>query len=338
MRALITADIHLNDNLRDFHRISFLRTFRDICRTHRADIAIVLGDITDKKDNHGSWLVNQVADHFYRLAGICQNVIVLRGNHDYLSPEFPFYRFLQRIDGVSWINTPTEGQLLSTAIRKALGRTLWLPHTDNPQRDWKGLDTKAFELIFTHQTFKGATAGFGRKLEGIDPEELLPGNAVIVSGDIHVPQNLGRVRYVGAPYTVNFGDSYEPRVLLLEGNKMTSIKCTGPQKRLVEAQSLDEFKIRCDKVANTRDLIKARITVDNLGSWPAIKESIKSWCDKHGLVAHTIQPILLPSTHMKERATADTQRSDQQRLKDYGKLRNMDGPTLKTGLSLLEEQ
>src|SRR5580704_4024253 len=141
MISLLTADIHLNELVRDSYRTNFLRTFRDLCRTHQVDIAVILGDLTDRKDNHGAWLVNQVADHFYKLAGICDSVIVLRGNHDYLSPETPFYRFLVRIDGVSWVNKPTEGQLLSTGLLKSLGRTLWLPHTDDPKRDWKDLNT-----------------------------------------------------------------------------------------------------------------------------------------------------------------------------------------------------
>ena len=337
MRSLIAADIHLNDNPRDDYRIRFLRTFRDLCRKYHIDIAITLGDLTDKKDNHSAWLVNQVADHFYRLAGICKDVIVVRGNHDYTNAEWPFYRFLQRIDGITWINSPTEGSNISENAAQAFGESLWLPHTDNPKRDWKDLNTKDCNYIFCHQTFKGATAGFGRQLEGIDPEELLPGGATILSGDIHVPQKLGRVIYIGAPYTVNFGDSYDPRILMVNGDKMASIECEGPQKRLIEANSLDEFKSRCKKCADTGDLIKARIAVDNLASWPAIKEGIKSWCDKQGLVVNTVQPILMPSVRMKERATADTQRSDQQRLKDYAELRNVDGLTLKAGLALLEE-
>jgi predicted phosphodiesterase len=95
MPSLIAADLHLNDSPRDDYRHRFLRTFRDLCRTHRINTAIVLGDLTDKKDNHCAELVNAVADHFYRLEGICQNIIVLRGNHIYISPDHPFFVVLR---------------------------------------------------------------------------------------------------------------------------------------------------------------------------------------------------------------------------------------------------
>ncbi len=335
MRALITGDIHLNDNIHDDYRIRFLRTFRDLCSTQKVDTAIILGDLTDKKDNHGAWLVNQVVDHFYKLADICKNVIVIKGNHDYLDPEWPFYRFLQRIDRVFWINRPTIHRFVETGV------FLCLPHTSNPKRDWKDLDTKHLDarhndFIFCHQTFKGATAGFGKQLEGIDPDELLPGNASIISGDIHEPQQLERVTYVGAPYTINFGDNYGPRVLLLDGDRRMSIKCPGPQKRLIEADSLAEFKKLCEKRARPKDMIKARIAIKDLVSWSALKEDMRSWCNEQELVVHTIQPILNSGSRMKERVV-EAQRSDQERLRDYAKLRNVDGLVLKTGLSLLEE-
>jgi DNA repair exonuclease SbcCD nuclease subunit len=337
MRALITADLHLNDNVRDSYRHLFLRTFRDLCRKHKVDTAIVLGDLTDAKDKHSAWLVNQVVDYFHRLAGICENVIVLMGNHDYSSENLPFFKLLQRLERVYYVYRPIAGINAPTPVFRSLGRHLWLPHTANPKKEWAGLDTQGAELIFAHQTFNGANVGFGRKLEGIDPDELLPGKARIISGDIHVPQTFGRVTYVGSPYLVDFGDDFEPRILLLDGNKTTSILCDGPQKRLIEATSIEDAKRECEKVAAEGDILKLRIAVDSIEHWPETREAIREWCTKQGLVPHIVQPLLKAKSSMASKQTVSAARSDVQVLNDYGRLRKVEEPVLKTGLSLLEE-
>src|SRR5205814_1607714 len=101
---------------------------------------------------------------------------------------------------------------------------LFLPHTNNYKRDWKGLDFSKYQWIFAHNTFQGANIG-PRRLEGI-PTSIFPRNAKVISGDIHVPQHFGPIEYVGAPYRIDFGDDYEPRVLFLS---------TKDEKRCIES-------------------------------------------------------------------------------------------------------
>jgi hypothetical protein len=86
---------------------------------------------------------------------------------------------------------------------------LWLPHTRDWQQDWRSIDMRGARRILTHNTFAGAVGANGVELGGI-PLDALP-NVPIISGDIHSPQRNGRLTYVGAPYTVDFGDEYEPR-------------------------------------------------------------------------------------------------------------------------------
>jgi hypothetical protein len=339
IKALVTADWHFSENPRDDYRHKWQIALRKMIKRYSVSTLIVLGDLTERKDRHSAQLTNQVVDHFYKLAGICDNVIVLRGNHDYVLPDYPFFRLLQRLEGVYYIGQPIDGINAPTPVFRSLGRHLWLPHTANPKKEWAGLDTQGAELIFAHQTFNGANVGFGRKLEGIDPDELLPGKARIISGDIHVPQSSGsRVIYVGAPYLVDFGDSFEPRILLLDSNGRTqSIQCSGPQKRLIEAASAEEAKRKCEKVAAEGDILKLRIAVDSIERWPETREAIREWCTKQGLVPHIVQPLLKAKSSMASKQAVSAARSDSQVLTDYGKLRKVDEPVLKTGLSLLEE-
>jgi hypothetical protein len=346
MRTLITADIHISDNSRDEYRIKFLKTFRDLCRKYKVDTAIVLGDLTEAKDNHSAELVNQIVDHFYKLAGICKDIIVLKGNHDYLTPETPFFRFLQRIEGVTWVNAPTDEKNASTTVLKRFGACLWLPHTTNYKRDWEGLDLNRYDRIFAHQTFNGVLMGPGRQpFNGGVPLDVLPQTEPdqVISGDIHIPQQLGPVTYVGAPYTVDFGDDYSPRVILLEIDgsgrfgSLQSIPCLGPQKQLVEMSTIGDL----NKFTNMHrgDILKIRVarTHAQMDRWHQMKNEIRQWCEKNGFIPYTIQPVIDQSKRMIASKEISESRSDEQILRDYGKLRSVNDPILKTGLSLLRE-
>ena len=329
MKTLITADLHLNDNPRDAYRHKFMRWFLDLAKKHKVDRIIVAGDLCDEKDRHPAVLVNQVVDYFYQLAEVCP-VTVLKGNHDYLDPEHAFYGFLRRIENVSWINNPTVEDVGNKS------HDLFLLHTTNYKHDWKGLNFKTPSYIFCHQTFNGAAVGFGRHLDGI-PLDIFPKNVRVISGDIHVPQQLGPVTYVGAPYTVDFGDQYQPRVLLIDGDKIKSIPVDGPQKRLVEAEAGKHIpEINTD--LNKGDIIKFRIGVKNVDQWPEIKAEIKAWCEKHGFIPHAIQPVLRrDETGIKSTKAKASNKSDEQILREYALRRDLDKNLLSTGLFLLDK-
>lgn len=229
MTTLVTADLHLSDKLRDAYRHVAMKTIRGIIKKDRSIKQLVInGDLTEEKDYHSAELANAVADHIYEFSQLV-SVIINCGNHDYVSIDCPFFRFLSHIKNIQWISKPGY---VETETR----RSFFLPHTNNWKRDWKGLDFKGYDWVFAHQTFNGAAVGFGRELEGI-PLTVFPKGVQVISGDIHVPQKLGCVTYVGAPTLIDFGDSYTPRVLLIENSgKLVSIPVPGVQKRLVKAE------------------------------------------------------------------------------------------------------
>ena len=96
--------------------------------------------------------------------------------------------------------------------------------------------------------------------------------AKVYSGDIHTPQKAGPVTYVGAPYLVDFGDDYAPRVIVLDGNKEISVPVPGPQKRLIiwGDNQLD---------AKPGDILKIRVhfTPKDSGSWWNVRDDINAW-------------------------------------------------------------
>jgi DNA repair exonuclease SbcCD nuclease subunit len=232
MSALVIADLHLSVKARDEYRFAAMQTIASLIEKHKPRALIILGDLTEEKDYHPATLVNDVSDVIYSFAQLCP-VYILMGNHDYTSADCPFFHFLRRIKNVHWI---TKVSRIDMTVW-GLGDCLFLPHTRDWKTDWAKLphleEVDDLDFVFAHNTFEGAESEHGKRLSGI-PLEALPNGIPVISGDIHTPQTIGQVTYVGSPYRVDFGDTFEPRALLLgRGGRMTTLPVTGTTKRLL---------------------------------------------------------------------------------------------------------
>lgn len=346
-RILVTADLHLSDNPRDRYRLEFQKQLRAIVKKHKVEMVLILGDLTEEKDRHGAWLVNRIVEAMVRLAKLCP-VVIIRGNHDYVDVSAPFYTFLRHVPGITWVNVPTEAKDLPLPLLQRLGRVLLFPHGSDPLQS----DRERFDWVFTHQTFQGAHVGHGQQMRGLPLDTF--GKAAVISGDIHVPQMLGKmIHYVGAPYTVDFGDKYQPRVLLLRdrgkelGKKkawtVASIPVSGPQKRLVELGSVGELKHHPTvntKYCNPGDILKVRVLIDakQKADWANIRQTVREWGAKQDFIIHTVEPVMLESIRgtNKKKVRKSTAKTDKELLAAYVKARGIEPLTAKMGFKLLE--
>ena len=339
MTVLITADLHVSDNPRDDYRWTWLKKLPALLRKEKVELLIILGDLTESKSDHSAELVNGLVTGLHNVTTICP-IIVLQGNHDYLSsPDNPYFAFLQRIEGISWVGRATpirELPNVPATVSRSLGRAGFFPFTPNYERDWANIDFKGFDLAFMHQTFANALSDSGFKLEGI-PLSYFPKNLQIISGDIHRPQTLGPLTYVGSPYLIDFGDSFEPRILLIEDNgKMQSIPCTGPQKRLVEVKSIAELAKQ--RQLNEGDILKVRLEIapGQHAEWPELAAKVRAWGADNGYLIHLVQPVVTALERGSAKAIkAKANKTDEQLIQEYAKSRGLDERTEKTGLTLL---
>jgi hypothetical protein len=321
-KYLVTGDIHLNDNPRDAYRHEFMsKTLPALIKKHSVVRLILLGDMTDDKDRHGAWLVNKVMEHLNNLTKLC-HITILKGNHDYLDEHNPFFEFTKYVY-VNWINRPVTEQQFT-----------FLPHTNNHQRDWK--DIKFGKYVFCHNTFAGAKAEHGRVLTGI-PTSVFRAGTVVISGDVHVPQRLGPIIYAGAPYHINFGDDYEPRVLLLD-DKLTSIRMPGPKKRLIELDLTQYDTISWTAAEGDILKVRAHINTKQMAGWAHIKDGIRDYGEKNGCIVHSIHPIVEYTPINDDKHTSRRHRSDDELLRSYGKARGVDDKILQVGLRLMEQR
>ena len=322
---LITSDFHWNDLSRDSYRHSYVDTiFREIKR-NRVSQLLILGDLTDVKNNHDAWLVNAVFEHIRRLSRACF-VTILKGNHDYTTPSYPFFKSLGLLSHVRWVNEPWARD----------DDTLFLPHTNDYKKDWQGLKIKTYKLVFTHNTFEGALAEHGKELSGI-PRTVFSKGQTVISGDVHVPQKLGPIIYTGSPYPINFGDSPDKHMILLdEDNKISYISYDGPSKVMIDIPGLDvPMEIKGLKKG---DMIKVRVRISGgeLGDFQKFKEEITAQLEEIGCIVNMIQPIVDRGDPVQV-GKRIRKRTDEEVLEAYSSATGVRETAKKTGLRLLRK-
>ena len=200
-KLLLTCDWHLSENPRDAYRYGAVEQIRKLIREHKVNDLFILGDLTDYAGGHSDLFVNRVVELLASLASeTCVHIV--RGNHDASDPAVPFFRFVNAIERCRYITETTGWEVEDK-------RVLLIPNGAWPQP----ANTLGWDMIFTHETFSGAKAEHGKTLSGLRlPFEPVP----IFSGDVHVPQRQGMVTYIGAPTAIRFGDTYHPRVLIMD--------------------------------------------------------------------------------------------------------------------------
>ena len=288
-KILITSDLHLTDQPNDSYRFDFLTHLIDVIKEESVKNVFLLGDLTDRKNNHSAELVNAIIKSLTELAKLCP-IHILSGNHDYVNSELPYFLFLNKgYEDITMYAEPTQIGNDSTHFGY-VNPILMLPHSRNPVTDWKDLEfNPKTKLIFMHQTITGSQASNGAIMEGLSTEFIqdIFGKIPIISGDIHVPQTLGTVTYVGSPYHVHFGDhKIDPRYFIMElkTNKITEHHYEAAPRKIkltvLHPEDLSDYEFK------PGDQIKIDLKL-NKADWvnhDQYKTTIKAFCEANELV------------------------------------------------------
>lgn len=330
MNFLISTDLHLSDRSRDRHRFGLFSWLAKQQEKHNVDATFLLGDMTESKDRHSSILVNKIVEE---LIGLKPPVYVERGNHDGTSAESPYFRFLNCIEGLRFVIEPTYDPDLDVAfVPHCAGQAIF-------DSACKQMPRKPGMLLL-HNTFQNALAETGARLAGLatSPIDLLkPGR--VYSGDVHVPQQCGPVAYVGAPYHVRFGDRFEPRVLLLKGDKEIDLHFDCPRKLTLTVRDADD--ITNNEELQRGDQVKLLIEMapEDAVNWQACKQRIIAACREGGLEVFGAELKMDEPKH-HERVRLDDEprgRTPHDILKAYCKAENVPANIKQVGFDLLED-
>lgn len=337
-RIFITSDLHLTDRSTDTYRFDLFPWLEKRILSEEADYLFILGDVTDQKDNHSSALVNRVVSE---LRGIRDRtgveVYVLKGNHDYTDEGEPFFRWLSE-PGLQFISKPTT-------LRLSGKEFLFLPHTRRYIAEWKGQPIKKADFILAHQTFVGAVASNGMEMEHGIPRGVFnkaKEGCLVISGDIHVPQRIGRVEYCGAPYPITFGDSYSPRVLYFDGKKLKSIPRNTIRKATIDVpfdcEDFQEF-FQQQNVSGG-DQIKARIVIpqEHLESLSECRLAALDALKELGVVVSSVEARVVSTNRtVQKRRDEKSRHTDPSKvLRSYCKTFEIGQDAYRAGLEIIK--
>jgi len=273
---IICSDLHLTSEAVDEYRWGVFPFLTEKIQelSAGAKTLFILGDLAQQKDYLTAKLVNRLVwalVNLYRSTGL-HKIIILRGNHDGVDGKVAFFEFLNTL---AFIKVVTVPEITSLDLR----RIALLPHTKTPSADWAALDFAKCKYIFMHATAPGAIAESGTVLEGDKEIAFLKDvsyQARILSGDVHVPQRIGKIEYIGAPYPIRFGDDFEGRILVLQG--MKELEWHYPTIRKVMArirtgEDLNKYHLRPKDQVNV--IIQLKPEEGHL--WIPYKEAALAW-------------------------------------------------------------
>lgn len=275
--AILTTDLHLTSDRLDGYRFDVFDRIEELRRKYSAKTLLVLGDVTDAKDNHPAKLNCAIAHSFAKCG---MRTIINQGNHDYLQKEWPYLEYLNLIEGLTFITRPTR-----------IGDWLFIPHSRTLPLPGLHLVDPTLTHVFLHQTVTGAMASNGQIMEGEIASTGLPHAATVkyYSGDIHVPQRCGDVEYVGSPYPVHFGDTYKPRILVLNSPRVCIEEhYVGPRRlsvRIGSAGELSSFGLK------QGDQCKVMLVLSrqDMPDWQECKRAVQKWCDVAGVTLRDLR-------------------------------------------------
>ena len=343
-KILLTSDWHLTDKPRDAYRFKFLSWLGEFMEKEGVDAVCMLGDLTDSKDRHSGKFITQVTSALCRLAAICP-LVILRGNHDCLDPAYPTFGFLDRLPNMYFVQ---GAQLLEFGVGREATQVFLTAHRRGDV-DWadlihqNGLLEQLIppSLFLIHQTLAGAVASNGFKLEGIDPKSFGGKHPFqIFSGDIHVPQTLGRVTYVGSPYHIHFGDTFAPRLLLWTPRKITSVEWKeGPSRHVWTVTDPNNLRTMKSKKG---DQVKVRLSLPRslYADWAQYQQAVEEECEQLGV--ELIGVSLVPQEpgkggSIEKKASDLPSLSPKDIVTDFAKRENLDRPTTQIGKQLVVE-
>lgn len=298
MKLLVTADIHLTDRPDDEYRWGLFDWIKEQCVKHQVGHLFILGDLTDSKDRHSAILTNRVTQELEKVGRSItkdkynENVVhVLMGNHDFIDSNNPFFDYLSYIPRVKFYSKP---DIVEAAGGMCLIGMLPFYRDDvefykEAKKLYDSVDDE-MSLMFMHQTLKGSLLSNGSKMDSgldVDSKVLNKMRCRIFSGDVHVPQKIGKVEYVGSPYQIKFGDDFTPRVLLLDTKNLKSVtelnfQCM--QKWTFDVTDVTGLIKQCKDNIAEGDRVKVRMAIHkrDIPESGAIRREASDAVIKHG--------------------------------------------------------
>ena len=328
INLLLAADLHLTDNPVEEYRWKFFEHLIDTITKNSISHVYLLGDVWDRKDRHAGRLLNRFVEAIHTVKEKTGSLVsILAGNHDSPLEGVHYWQFLNKYDGIHYITQPEFHY----------NEVLILPFSSNPIRDWKDLPLENAQAFLMHQPVQGAFVDEYRKLEKAPPLPPLP-NRPIFSGDIHNPQVLNNIVYIGVPHPVHFNEDWKHRVILIKNQqykKYQEIFLPSIRRAILDITSASEL----DSSFKEGDQVRIRIKLDgkNLSSWPVEQQAVLDWAKEKGVYVASLEASIQGDSVKTDEKEVIEIMNPEQVLKQYGAQEKLSEDVIEMGLSFLRE-
>lgn len=191
-KILFIGDCHLRINKFSL-ATQFLSWINQFIKDQKPDLVVNLGDALDTHAVIRSEVLNELMSHIYHTIDLGIPYVYLKGNHDQYSPKDSKYHallpFKNRIRDLYVVDEPVE--LFGISFVPFIADAAAFPKNTR-------------SICVAHQTFLGADYGPVNALDGVDADTVSAD--IIISGHIHKKHILGKVVYVGSPYSQDASD------------------------------------------------------------------------------------------------------------------------------------
>jgi DNA repair exonuclease SbcCD nuclease subunit len=293
-------------------------------------------------DNHPSRLVNRLVKELDSLCKLGIRITVLKGNHDYVEETEPFFEFLNSSKNITFINTPTLDE----------NEFLYLPHSKTTIEDFnkflKDNPNADIGCVLMHHTISKADLNDGFNLETtqtINLQKMVDnlGDTLVLSGDVHVPQTLNNVIYIGSPYSINNGDHWRGRAILLnnEQSDYTEILFEDSMcKWRFDVNDVGDLeKILTESDIHSNDTVLVRVNLDYVDSFDfeVRKKEMKNLLDDKKIKNYSIRLKIINKKAANAINTVDykEQLTPVKKLEAYAEASKLQQPIIDIGIDLL---
>jgi hypothetical protein len=280
----LLSDLHFEDKVLEDYRWNLFPQVHTIIEKYGIKQLYILGDLTTAVDKHSGRFVNKIVRGLCSWTEVVDQVVILFGNHDGISPEHAYWNFLNKIPKLEFIREPT-----TIIYRSDESAHVFLPHSRQPLEDWKDVDITD-KLVFAHVTVNKCLAESGVRMDSEIEAGFFKEALMTFAGDVHKPQMMGeKFAYIGSPYNTRFGDSYDGGMVILDPTleikreskaiwfrvplqfpRKLSMECTNAYQ--VQAFLADFEK---DHTIPAQVKIKLKVDQNNIDAWQRIKSEIE---------------------------------------------------------------
>lgn len=330
MKILVWTDPHFTDNPIDDYRWDIFPFLLKTALEYNVKYIFCLGDLVNVKDRFSAKLVNRLIEEcsYLQIRSRAQ-LEILSGNHDKPLTGPYYFQFLEKL-GIKYHIRPFH----------YLGYCWLLPFSPNPIEEWKGLEFKAGEAVFMHQTGQGATVADGYELTSNNLPKF-PKHVSVYSGDVHRAQEANGIVYIGTPHPVKFDEDWENRVLIVDSDdfgKYIEIKVPGISRKIITISKTSELQFTLCCVG---DQVKIRynLTADQLSNWAIEEEAIRNWAKERQIHLVSLEAVLVGDglqPQEEQKASIDIMPPEDV-IKLFSKQESLQEEVVQMGLDILHE-